>query len=158
VLTLPPYRRDSFIGRGHVVAFLRSAGASSAGCFIHPSRPTSASQVPAGDGWLHEIKHDGYRLMIRKAGDRVRLYTQSGYDWTDRYPAVTGAAAVLKANSAIIDGELVCLKRNGMSCFDTLHSRTKDREAMLFAFDLLELDGDDLKPLPLIERKATLLK
>jgi bifunctional non-homologous end joining protein LigD len=124
--------------------------------FVHPSRPTSASQVPAGEGWLHEIKHDGYRLLIRKAGERVRLYTRRGYDWTDRYPAVTSAAAVLKANSAIIDGELVCLKPNGMSCFDTLHSRTADGRAILFAFDVIELDGADLKPLPLIERKAML--
>jgi bifunctional non-homologous end joining protein LigD len=124
--------------------------------FVRPSRPTEAAKVPAGEGWLHEIKHDGYRLMIRKTRDRVRLYTRRGYDWTDRYPAVTGAGAALKADSAMIDGELVCLNANGVSCFHTLHSRTNDREAMLFAFDLLELDGEDLKPRPLIERKAML--
>jgi bifunctional non-homologous end joining protein LigD len=122
--------------------------------FVHPSRPADAAKVPAGDGWLHEIKHDGYRLMIRKTGDRVRLFTRNGFDWSARYPLA--AAALLKADSAMLDGELVCLKPNGLSCFDTLHSRTADHRGMLFAFDLIELDGSDLKAVPLIERKAML--
>ncbi len=94
--------------------------------------------------------------MIRKIGDRVRLFTRRGYDWTARYPLVTAAAVLLKAESVTVDGELVCLRPDGVSCFDTLHSRINDGEAMLFAFDLIELDGADIKPLPLIERKAML--
>ncbi len=94
--------------------------------------------------------------MVRKQRGRVGLLTRNGFDWTSRYPLVTAAAALLKAETALVDGELVCLKPNGVSWFDRLHSRTADGEALLFAFDLLELDGTDLKGLPLIERKAML--
>lgn len=124
--------------------------------FINPCRPTPADKVPTGTGWLHEIKHDGYRMLVRKTSDRVRLYTRRGYDWTDRYPFAMSSALRLAAKSATLDCELVCTKKNGVSCFDTLHNRLRDREAFLYAFDLLEQDGMDLRARPLIERKAML--
>ena len=76
--------------------------------------------VSTGNGWLHEIKHDGYRLMIRKAGGSGAPVTRRGYDWTARYPRVTAAAALLKAASATVDGELVCLKQRLLQKRDSL--------------------------------------
>ena len=126
--------------------------------FIEPCIPTLASRPPAGPQWVHEIKHDGYRLIARKTDDRVRLFTRRGYDWTDRYPLIAKAVAALKAASATIDGEAVYCDPNGVADFDKLHSRVHDGEVILYAFDLLELDGDDFRPQPLHARKARLEK
>jgi bifunctional non-homologous end joining protein LigD len=126
--------------------------------FIEPCIPTVANKVPSGPGWIHEIKHDGYRLQVRKNGDRVRLFTRRGFDWTERYPAVTAAAAKLKAHTLTIDGELGVTGKGGIANFEKLHSRTVDAAAILFAFDLLDLDGEDLRKRPLGERKALLTR
>lgn len=126
--------------------------------FVDPCVASEGTKAPAGPGWIHEIKHDGYRLQVRKNGDRVRLFTRRGYDWTARYPRVADAAAKLKAGTTTIDGELVCVDGKGVADFARLHSRGFDREAFLFAFDVMELDGVDLKPLLLSERKAILTK
>lgn len=126
--------------------------------FVQPCIASEATKVPDRAGWLYEIKHDGYRLQLRKDGDRVRLFTRRGFDWTDRYPAVVAGARRLKAGTLTIDGELVCANDAGLADFAKLHSRCFDDEAFLYAFDLMELDGEDLKPLPLIERKARLAK
>jgi bifunctional non-homologous end joining protein LigD len=123
---------------------------------IEPCIPTLASRPPVGPQWVHEIKHDGYRLIPRKTGDRVRLFTRRGYDWTERYPLIAKAVAALQATSATIDGEAVCCDESGVSVFDNLHSRRCDDRALLYAFDLLELDGHDLRPQPLHARKARL--
>jgi bifunctional non-homologous end joining protein LigD len=88
----------------------------------------------------------------------VRLFTRRGYDWTDRYPAIADAAAKLKARSFTLDGEAVIAGADGVAMFDALHRRRKATDAMLYAFDLLELDGEDLRPLPLVDRKAKLAK
>jgi ATP-dependent DNA ligase len=80
--------------------------------FIPPCIPTGASKPPAGSGWVHEIKHDGYRLQVRRDGDAVRLFTRRGYDWSDRYPAIVATAAKLRAESFTLDaGEEFRLKR-----------------------------------------------
>jgi ATP-dependent DNA ligase len=126
--------------------------------FIEPCIPTRVSKPPVGPQWIHEIKHDGYRLIVRKVGDRVRLFTRRGYDWTDRYPLIAGAAAKLRASSAVLDGEAVCCDDAGVANFERLHSRAHDGAAFLYAFDLLELDGEDFRPRPLEERKAALAK
>jgi ATP-dependent DNA ligase len=126
--------------------------------FIEPCIPTLASQPPAGPEWVHEIKHDGYRLIARKTDKRVRLFTRNGYDWTDRYPLIAKAVAAIRASSATIDGEAVCCDENGVSVFDDLHSRQHDDRVLLYAFDLLELDGEDFRPQPLHARKARLEK
>lgn len=124
--------------------------------FIEPCIPSKAERVPSGPGWVHEIKHDGYRMMARKAADRVRLFTRRGFDWTDRYKLAVFGVRNLAAQSATLDCELVCTDARGVAMWGTLHSRTRDGEAFLYAFDLLELDGMDLRARPLIERKAML--
>jgi hypothetical protein len=87
---------------------------------------------------VHEIKHDGYRLIVRRDGDVVRLFTRRGHDWSGRYPAIAKAALRLRARSFTIDGEAaVCA--DGVAIFDALHRRGTVTEAMLYAFDLLEL-------------------
>jgi bifunctional non-homologous end joining protein LigD len=103
---------------------------------IEPCIPTRASKPPVGPQWIHEIKHDGYRLIARKQGDRVRLFTRRGYDWADRYPLIRKAVEALRTASATIDGEAVCCDEAGIAIFERLHSRAHDREAFLYAFDL----------------------
>jgi ATP-dependent DNA ligase len=88
----------------------------------------------------------------------VRLFTRNGFDWTDRYPLIRRAVTALRTSSATIDGEVVCCDGAGVAIFDKLHSRAHDGEAFLYAFDLLELDGEDWRPRPLEERKARLEK
>jgi bifunctional non-homologous end joining protein LigD len=110
--------------------------------FIEPCIPTLASRPPTGPHWVHEIKHDGYRLIARKQDGRVRLFTRRDYDWTERYPLIAKAVAAIRASSATVDGEAVCCNENGVSVFDDLHGRRHDDRVPLYAFDLLELDGE----------------
>ncbi|MGY3581947.1 bifunctional non-homologous end joining protein LigD [Bradyrhizobium sp. USDA 4341] len=112
--------------------------------------------VPAGPDWIHEIKADGYRIRTEKDGDRVRLFSRGGQDFTKRYPLVVEAARKHRRKRFVVDGEIVVLNQQGMSDFNALHSRKHDREAQLYAFDLLALDDDDLRRLPLSERKEAL--
>jgi bifunctional non-homologous end joining protein LigD len=110
-----------------------------------PCIPTRSKTVPKGSQWVHEIKHDGYRMIVRRTGEGVRLFTKGGYDWSKRYPVVTRAAAALKVQSATLDGEIVVCVPDGVSDFARLHSRGYDHQAILYAFDLLEIDGLDLR-------------
>jgi bifunctional non-homologous end joining protein LigD len=105
---------------------------------------------------VHETKHDGYRLQVRRDGDRVRLFTRRGFDWSKRYPAIARTAAALRCTSFTIDGEAVVCGPDGVAIFDALHRRGTVSEAMLYAFDLLELDGEDLRDMPLGDRKKRL--
>jgi bifunctional non-homologous end joining protein LigD len=114
--------------------------------------------MPAGPAWVHEIKHDGYRLMVRRQGSRVRLFSRRGFDWSHRFPAIVEAAGALPVMSASLDGEAVVCGEDGIADFDKLHSRGFDDSVILFAFDLLEVDGDDLRQEPLERRKARLDK
>jgi bifunctional non-homologous end joining protein LigD len=125
---------------------------------VKPCIPTLATRPPVGPAWVHEIKHDGYRLIARKQAGRVRLFTRRGFDWTDRYPRIVAAVAALSAGSATIDGEAVVCDASGLAVFDMLHSRQHDDHVILYAFDLLELDGEDWRPRPLDARKARLEK
>jgi bifunctional non-homologous end joining protein LigD len=120
--------------------------------FVPPCIPTRAAKPPAVPGWVHEIKHDGYRLEVRRDGDGVRLFTRRGYDWSARYPAIAGTAVQLRARSFTIDGEAVVCGPDGIAIFDALHRRGTVSEAMLYALDLLELDGEDLRDMPLKNR------
>jgi bifunctional non-homologous end joining protein LigD len=88
--------------------------------FIVPARPISASKPPSGPDWVHEIKHDGYRLIVRRDGPTVRLYTRNAYDWTVRLPAIATAAGRITAKSFTIDGEAVVLGTDGLSKFEEL--------------------------------------
>jgi bifunctional non-homologous end joining protein LigD len=130
----------------------------SASGFINPCIPTRAYKVPAGPDWVHEIKHDGYRLQVRREGAAVLLFTRRGYDWTGRYPAIAATAAALRARSFTIDGEACVCGPDGVAIFDALHRRGTVTEAMLYAFDVLELDGEDLRGLPLLDRKKRLAR
>jgi bifunctional non-homologous end joining protein LigD len=121
-----------------------------------PCIPTRSTVVPSGSEWVHEIKHDGYRIIAHKMGDRVQLLTRNGYDWTDRYPCISNAMDNLMVRSTVIDGEAVVCGRDGVSDFEKLHSHAYDDQAILYAFDLLELDGEDLRPRRLEQRKAML--
>ena len=124
--------------------------------FVPSCIPTRALKPPAGTDWVHEIKHDGYRLQVRRDGDTVRLFTRNGYDWSARYPAISVTAALLRASSFMLDGEAVVCGPDGVAVFDALHRRGTVTEAMMYAFDLLELDGQDLRALPLGDRKRRL--
>jgi hypothetical protein len=92
-----------------------------------PCIPTRGITVPAGPDWIHEIKHDGYRLIVQRDGDRVRLGTRNGHDWSDRYPWIVEAALKLRQERFVLDGEAVLLKADGRSDFNTLHSRRLPR-------------------------------
>jgi bifunctional non-homologous end joining protein LigD len=130
---------------------------SAPAAFIHPCRPTVAQRPPRGEGWVHELKHDGYRLQVHVRDGRVKLYTMNAADWTKRFPRIVEEAERIKG-SAIIDSEVVWLDTDGTAQFDALHSRVMDHAAVACAFDLLMLDGDDLRRKPLSERKAALRK
>jgi len=121
-----------------------------------PCLPTPSKRAPVGPEWVHEIKHDGYRLIVRRDGDRVRLYTRRGFNWSGRYPGIIDAVRRLKVRSVVIDGEAVVCGEDGRSDFDRLHSGGYDQQVVLYSFDLIELDGEDLRREPLQVRKATL--
>src|SRR6476661_3603506 len=124
--------------------------------FIEPCLPSTADRPPDGSNWIHEIKHDGYRLMARSDPVGIRLITRRGNDWSDRFPLVVEAVNQLKVRSCLIDGEVVCCDEHGLARFDVLRHRRNEAAAFLYAFDLLELDGTDLRREPLEVRKATL--
>jgi bifunctional non-homologous end joining protein LigD len=123
-----------------------------------PCIPTRGTKVPAGADWIHEIKHDGYRLFVQREGKRVRLFTRNGHDWTERYPQIVEAALRNHCSSFVIDGEAVLLGVDGISDFNGLHSRKHNDEVQLYAFDILVLDGEDLRKLPLSLRKTNLAR
>ena len=124
--------------------------------FIEPCLPSRADCPPSGSNWIHEIKHDGCRLMARGDPVGIRLITRRGNDWTTRFPLIVEAVNHLKVRSCLIDGEAVCCDERGLARFDVLRRRHNEAAAFLYAFDLLELDGTDLRREPLEVRKATL--
>jgi bifunctional non-homologous end joining protein LigD len=134
----------------HMLQRIFSAG------FIAPCLPTKIDKLPSGDLWLHEIKHDGFRVIAGKDGDRVRLYSRPGNDVTRRFPLIAEALTVLRSRSCIIDGEAVACDDNGLASFERIRYRQHDGDVFLYAFDLIELNGDDLRRDPLEVRKATL--
>jgi bifunctional non-homologous end joining protein LigD len=121
-----------------------------------PCLPTSAPLPPSGESWLHEIKHDGFRVIARKAGERVRLYSRPGNDLTYRFPLIVEAVAKLRSQSCIIDGEADSCGDDGIASFNRIRYRRHDADVFMWAFDLIERDGDDLRRDPLAVRKATL--
>ena len=126
--------------------------------FIEPQLASSVDQPPEGKHWIHEIKHDGYRSQLLVERGTARVFTRNGYDWTDRYPSIVRAAARLRCRSAIIDGEAIVQDGDGASDFEALSSamRRQPNSIILYAFDLLHLDGKDLRQEPLSERRARL--
>lgn len=127
--------------------------------FVEPSLAVLAPRPPSGEGWLHEIKHDGYRIQARLDGGKVKLLTRKGLDWTKRFPTVTEAVKALPAKAALIDGEIVVQDENGHATFSGLQSDLKagrHERMVCYAFDLLYLDGSDLRGAALSERKRLL--
>ncbi len=120
--------------------------------------PTKSTAVPSGPDWLHEVKYDGYRLRVERDGDRVRLITRGGYNWTDRYPWIVEAARKVGQKQFVLDGEAVVLCADGIPDFNALHSRKHDAEVQLYAFDCLALAGEDIRHLPLSMRKNNLAR
>jgi bifunctional non-homologous end joining protein LigD len=123
--------------------------------FIAPCLPTK-TDMPSGGEWLHEIKHDGFRIIARKTGAQVRLYSRPGNDLTHRFPLIVETLARLRSRSCIIDGEAVACDDNGIASFDLIRHQRANESIFLYAFDLIELNGDDLGRDPLEVRKATL--
>ncbi len=123
--------------------------------FRRPQLCTLQDTVPTGNAWLHEIKFDGYRVLVAVGDGRARVFTRTGLDWTDKFPGIAEAATRL-AGTALIDGEAVAF-RDGRPDFSTLKNAIGDGgKIVLMAFDLLEQDGEDLTALPTLERKERL--
>ena len=113
-----------------------------------PCLPTRGTSVPSRSEWLHEVKYDGFRLLVHRDGDRVRLITRGGHDWTKRYPWIVEAALKNRHRQFVLDGEAVVLGVDGISDFNALHSGKHNHEVQIYAFDVLAMDGDDLRDLP----------
>jgi bifunctional non-homologous end joining protein LigD len=142
---------DPFAGVGHATL----------PAFVAPCLATLSSKAPDSGKWVHEIKFDGYRIQARLDRGKVKLLTRKGLNWTSKFPTVAAAIAKLPAKSALIDGEVVVEGDDGLSSFSLLQQDLKasrhDR-MVLYGFDLMHLDGADLKSLPLVSRKDALAK
>jgi bifunctional non-homologous end joining protein LigD len=128
--------------------------------FIEPCLPTPSRNVPEGACWAFERKHDGYRFIARRDGDRVLVFSRNAKDWTDKVPAIVAAMRVLPVTSPTLDGDGVVCDDCGLTDFERLRTALAGRggsaSVFLFAFDLLSLDGEDLRRHPWEIRRATL--
>jgi bifunctional non-homologous end joining protein LigD len=125
---------------------------------IEPCLPSPAKAPPSGPGWLHEIKHDDFRILARRDSAGVRLITRAGNDFSSRFPFIAMAVSKLPVHSCLIDGEAIVCDENGLAVFDLIRRHGALASAVLCAFDLLELDGKDLRREPIEKRKALLAK
>jgi len=124
--------------------------------FVTPCLPTNSPAPPSGTEWIHEIKHDGIRLIARKTDLGVRLCGGPGNDLTQRFPVIAEAVARLRARSCIVDGEAVVCGEDGIAVFEMIRHKWHDHSAFLWAFDLIELEGEDMRREPMEKRKAAL--
>jgi bifunctional non-homologous end joining protein LigD len=127
--------------------------------FIEPCLQTISRMVPTGPGWAYEIKHDGFRFLAARQGKRLRVFSRGGHDWSKQLPAIVDAIQALPVTSATLDGEGVICGPDGKSDFDRMRacfSRQGAPEAFLYASDLLELGGRDLRGEPWARRRALL--
>jgi DNA ligase D-like protein (predicted ligase) len=141
------------------VARRRRSDAAALPQWIAPQLTQLVDAAPEGDGWLHEIKFDGYRMHARRDRGAVKLLTRTGLDWTHKYPSIAAAVAELGARQAYLDGELCGVGPDGTTSFNIVQlasDRGNAAALVLFLFDLLYLDGEDLRSIPLIERKERL--
>jgi ATP-dependent DNA ligase len=152
-----PYRpspKQEGLSVAVLVAYLASHVAAYLPGRVHvPCLPTKTNKLPSGSQWLHEIKHDGFRIIARKGRDRVRLYSRPGNDMTRRFPLIAEALTGLRSRSCIIDGEAVACDDSGLASFERIRYRQHDGDVFLYAFDLIELNGDDTRRDPLKVRK-----
>ena len=129
--------------------------------FVEPCLPTISRTVPTGPQWAFEIKHDGFRFLPVRQRKQVRVYSRGGHDWSERLPAIAKALLALSVRSVVLDGEGVICGRDGRSEFDRMRacfSRQGAPQAFLYAFDILELDGRDLRNEPWARRRAALVQ
>jgi bifunctional non-homologous end joining protein LigD len=126
--------------------------------FIEPCLPSSAKVPSSGPDWIHEIKHGGFRIMARRDAGGVRLITRKGNDLTRRFPFIAMAVAALLVPSCLIDGEAIVSDDDGLAIFDRIRGHGVLASATLCAFDLLQVDGRDLRREPLEARKRALAK
>ncbi|WP_435053519.1 DNA ligase [Mesorhizobium australicum] len=126
--------------------------------FVAPLMPTLVEKPPEGDGWIHEVKFDGYRSQMIIDEDGTRIFTRNGHNWTAKYRDLVTEAKSLGAESAIIDGEIIVLNEAGLSDFAELRKAITRRQHDLYfvAFDLLHLNGHDLRDMVLEERREVL--
>jgi bifunctional non-homologous end joining protein LigD len=126
--------------------------------FIKPQLATLVDHPPPRAGWIHEVKHDGYRTLLIIERRKARAYTRNGFDWSKSYLGITRAATKLDCRSAIIDGEVIVQNECGASDFEALKSaiRWHPKKLIFCAFDLLHLNGKDLRDIPLLDRRAEL--
>jgi bifunctional non-homologous end joining protein LigD len=123
--------------------------------FIVPSQAILSPRAPSGPGWLHEVKHDGYRLIACKTAAGVRLWTRQAVEYTATFPRIAEAVAHLPVASCTLDGEAVAFGESAYD-FHALRSRTGAQSACLIAFDLIQIDGEDLRGRPVEDRRARL--
>jgi bifunctional non-homologous end joining protein LigD len=128
--------------------------------FVEPALANSIGKAPSGERWIHEIKFDGYRVQVHLANTEVKVFTRNGHDWTHRFKKIASDAWHISAGSAIIDGEIVVPAADGTTDFSVLQNELKGQSTkiVMVTFDLLYLNGYDLRKLPLVERKALLKK
>jgi hypothetical protein len=112
---------------------------------FEPCLPRPTKEPPSGPDWIHEIKHDGFRILAHRQGPTIRLITRNGYDFNDRFPFIVEAVAALPVRSCIVDGEAIAVDENGLSVFDLVRNRRQDDAVLLCAFDLLEVNGEDIR-------------
>ena len=125
---------------------------------IEPCLPSPAKAPPSGPGWIHEIKHDGFRLIARRDAAGVRLITRAGNDFSWRFPLIALAIGKLPVRSCVIDGEAIVTDDSGLAVFELIRQHRTSATAVHCAFDRLQLDGEDLRRLPIEQRKARLAK
>jgi bifunctional non-homologous end joining protein LigD len=126
--------------------------------FIIPAVPKLRASPPAGDAWIHEVKFDGWRIQLHKEGRNVAIYTKNGFRCAHKLELIAAALTHLPARSCIIDGELTAFDEYGLPNFHALHFHNGHTERCVWAFDLLYLDGQDLREHPLSYRKRQLEK
>ena len=124
--------------------------------FIQPCQPTRVANPPAGPAWLHEVKHDGFRILARKQGERIEVWSRRGALFNDKFPRIAEAVGALPVDNALIDGEAVVFLPDGHSDFAALLTKAGGEQAAFVAFDLLSHEGNDLRQRPLEERREAL--
>jgi bifunctional non-homologous end joining protein LigD len=153
-------RRSSRVpAAGMAPAVARGSRTAGLPAWISPQLTQLVDAAPDGDQWLHELKYDGYRMHARLDRGAVKLLTRTGLDWTHKYPAIAKAVTALDAQQAYLDGELCGVGPDGATSFNIVQLASDSGNAaalVFFLFDLLYLDGEDLRPRPLIERKDRL--
>jgi bifunctional non-homologous end joining protein LigD len=146
---------------GQKAPALKGAKRARLPAFVEPCLASLGDKAPDSGNWIHEIKFDGYRLQARLEHGKVKLLTRKGLDWTRKFPGIADAVAELDADTALIDGELVVEGDNGITSFSLLQEELKSGDQgrlVYYVFDLLHLDGHDLRSLPLHERKEVLAR